>query len=277
MGESSTFHEAWSLVYTDQLRTNTLANLGYILGGGGPVIKKYMVRAGTPDFTVAGCPAIAGVTAQAGVAPQSVGTISEYVGLSLDTAVYTTTQSTVLADGPGIVSLVVNADPVIRLRMSGTAAAGGALPLITNLTASSGGTAVTITTGDIVPDSPTMLDGTIICLTGSNAGLRRKITTVSSTVFTVVVPFPYAIAVGDTFTAVPYFPGAGTAVGGDGLTLTTAPGTNATEADATVATTTLGVRYASLDLQYDINSPSRGRLDGFLYAKPVRLLIQPLA
>ena len=122
-----------------------------------------------------------------------------------------------------------------------------------------------------------MLDGTIICLTGSNAGLRRKITTVSATVFTVVVPFPYAIAVGDTFTAVPYFPGADTVLGGDGLTLTATPGTLATEADASVASTTAGVRFASLDLQYDINDPSNGRGTGFLYAKPVRLLIQPLA
>ena len=254
-----------------------MANLGYLLGGGAPVIKKYMVAAGTPDFTVAGAPAIPSATATAGVAPMAAGTLNGYVGLSLDTAVYSTTQATVLADGPGVISLVVNADPVVRLRMSGTAAAGGSLPLITNSVASTGGTAVTITTGDIVPNSPTMLDGTIICLTGANAGLRRKITTVSATVFTVVVPFPRTIAVNDTFTAVPYFPGADTVLGGDGLTLTTAPGTNNTEADATVATTTAGVRFAHLDVQYDHAGPSNGRADGFLYAKPVRLLIQPLA
>ena len=255
-----------------------MANLGYILGGAGPVIKKYHVAAGTPDFTVAGCPAIASATTTAGVAPMAAGTIAEYVGLSLDMAVYTTTQATIAANGaPGVISLVVNADPVIRLRMSGSTTAGTALPLITNSAASAGGTAVTITSGDIVPNSPTMLDGTIICLTGSNVGQRRKITTVSATVFTVVVPFPYAIAAGDTFTAVPYFPGADTVLGGDGLSLTTTPGTLATEADASVATTTAGVRFASLDISYDVNSPSRGRLDGYLYAKPVRLLIQPLA
>ncbi len=254
-----------------------MANLGYILGGGGPVIKKYMVAAGTPDFTVAGCPAIPSATATAGVAPMAAGTLNGYVGLSLDTATYTTTQATVLADGPGIISLVTNLDPVIRLRMSGTAAAGGTLPLITNSAASTGGTAVTITTGDIVPNSPTMLDGTIICLTGANVGLRRKITTVSATVFTVVVPFPRTIASGDTFTAVPYFPGADTVLGGDGLTLTTAPGTNNTEADATVASTTAGVRFAHFDIQYDHTGVSNGRTDGFLYSKPVRLLAQPLA
>ena len=254
-----------------------MANLGYLLGGGAPVIKKYMVAAGTPDFTVAGCPAIASATTTAGVSPMAAGTLAEYVGLSLDTATYTTTQATIAASGPGVISLVVNADPVIRFRMSGSGTAGTALPLITNSAASAGGTAVTITTGDIVPNSPTMLDGTLICLTGSNAGVRRKITTVSATVFTVVVPFPYAIASGDTFTAVPYFPGAATIVGGDDLTLTTTPGTLATEADASVASTTAGVRFAHLDISYDINSPSRGRLDGQLYSKPIRLLIQPLA
>lgn len=254
-----------------------MANLGYLLGGGGPVIKKYMVAAGTPDFTVAGCPAIASATTTAGVAPMAAGTLAEYVGLSLDTATYTTTQATVRTDGPGVISLVVNADPVIRLRMSGSTTAGTALPLVTNSAASAGGTAVTITTGDIVPNSPTMLDGTIICLSGSNVGLRRKITTVSATVFTVVVPFPYAIASGDTFTAVPYFPGAATIVGGDALTLTATPGTLVTEADASVASTTAGVRFAHLDIAYDQSGASAGRLDGYLYSKPVRLLIQPLA
>jgi hypothetical protein len=161
--------------------------------------------------------------------------------------------------------------------MSGTAAAGGLLPLITNSAASTGGTAVTITTGDIVPNSPTMLDGTLICLTGANQGLRRKITSVSATVFTVVVPFPFTLASGDTFTAVPYFPGAQTALGGDDLTLTTAPGTNATEADATVATTTVGVRFVHLDLEYDINNPSRGRAHGYLYSQPLRRLLNQLA
>ena len=254
-----------------------MANLGYLLNGGAAVQKKYMVAAGTPDFTVAGCPAVPSATGTAGVAPMAAGTLNSYVGLSLDTAVYTTSQTTVRTDGPGVISLVVNPDPVIRFRMSGTTTAGAALPLVTNSVESTGGTAVTITTGDIVPNSPTMLDGTIICLTGANVGQRRKITTVSATVFTVVVPFPRTIASGDTFTAVPYFPGADTVLGGDGLTLTATPGTLATEADASVASTTAGVRFAHLDISYDVNSPSRGRLDGQLYSKPVRLLIQPLA
>jgi hypothetical protein len=170
----------------------------------------------------------------------------------------------------GEVSLVVNPDAAYRFRMSGTAAAGGNLPLITNTVASTAGTLVTITTGDIVPNSPTMLDGTLIALTGANAGQRRKITTVSATEFTAVVPFPSDIAVGDTFTAVPYFPGAATVLGGDDLTLTTTPGTLATEANATIASTTAGIRMTHLDLVYDTAGPLRGRSDGYIISNPVR-------
>ena len=255
-----------------------MANLGYILGGGGPVVKKYFVDAGTPDFTVAGAPAIGSLTSESGVAPMSAGTISLYVGLSLDTATYTATQATIAADGaPGVISLVINPDIAIRMRMSGSTTAGTALPLITNSAASAGGTVVTITAGDIVPSAPDMVDGTLICLSGSNVGIRRKVNSTAATTLTSTVPFPYAIASGDTFTVVPYFPGAGTAAAGDTLTLTATPGTLATEADASVATTTLGVRFAHLDISYDVNSPSRGRLDGYLYSNPVRQMMKQLA
>src|SRR3990167_2222738 len=254
-----------------------MANLGYILSGAGPIQKKYRVGAGTPDFTVEGAPAVVAATTAAGVLPQAVATVGINLGISVDTAVYTTTQSASMIEGQ--VSLIINPDAVYRLRMSGTAAAGGALPLITNSAASTSGLTVTITTGDIVPNSPTMLDGTLICLTGSNAGLRRRVTTVSATALTVLVPFPYDIASGDTFTVVPYFPGgiSATGVNGDNLTLTTAPGTNATEADATAASSTAGVRYGHVDIQYDINSPSRGRLGGFLYASPTIHLYKQVA
>jgi hypothetical protein len=68
--------------------------------------------------------------------------------------------------------------------------------LCTNTAASSGGVTITHTAID------TTVDGfsTLYCRTGLNRGKSRKVTTVTSTaVETVVVPFPYAIAVGDTF------------------------------------------------------------------------------
>ena len=254
-----------------------MANLGYILGGAGPVIKKYRVGAGAPDFTVAGAPAVVAATTAAGVLPQAAATVGINLGLSLDTAIYTTTQAADMIEGQ--ISLVVNPDAVYRLRMSGGATAGTALPLITNSVASTSGLTVTITTGDIVPNSPTMLDGTLICLTGNNVGQRRRVTTVSATELTVLVPFPNDIAVSDTFTVVPYFPGGVTATGvnGDNLTLTTTPGTLATEAQAAAASSTAGVRYGHVDISYDVNSPSRGRRDGFLYASPTIHLYKNVA
>jgi hypothetical protein len=254
-----------------------MANLGYIMSGAGPLIKKYRVGAGTPDFTVAGAPAVVAATTAAGVLPQAAATVGINLGLSLDTAVYTTTQSPSMIEGQ--ITLVINPDAVYRLRMSGGATAGTALPLITNSAASAGGTVVTITTGDIVPNSPTMLDGTLICLSGSNVGLRRRVTTVGATSLTVLVPFPFAIASGDTFTVVPYFPGGVTATGinGDNLTLTTTPGTLATEAQAAAASSTAGVRYGHVDIQYDVNDQNRGRDTGFLYASPTIHLYKQVA
>ena len=255
-----------------------MSNVGYIISGAAPLIKKYQVGAGTPDFTVPGAPAIATATGSGGPVPMAAGTLADYVGLSLDTAVYTTVQATVLANGaPGVISLCVSPDVAIRNRISGGATAGTALVTVTNSVASAGGTAVTITGGDAAPNSPTMLDGTIFCTKGNNVGLRRKITTVSATVYTVVVPFPYTIAVGDVFVAVPFAPGAASALGGDNLTLTTTPGTLATEARQDIATTTVAVRFTHLDLQIDCTDPVRVLSETYLFSCPVRQMLKQLA
>lgn len=255
-----------------------MANLGYILSGAAPVIKKFKVGA-TPNFAVAGAPAVVAATTDAGVVPVTAGTVGITVGLALDTATYTTTQSTILASGDAQVSVVINPDAVVRLRCSGTAAAGGNLSTITNSVASSGGTAVTITTGDPIPNSNTKLDGTLICISGANLGLRRRVTTVSATVYTVLVPFPYAIAVGDQFIVVPYFPGGVTATGvnGDNLTFTTTPGTLATEADTTVASSTAGNRYGHVDIIADTADKSRVVAETYLLASPTVHLYKNIA
>lgn len=251
-----------------------MSNVGYIISGGAPLLKKFKTGTGA-DNVFPGAPLIASASGVAGVVPMAAGTLADYVGLGLDTSVYTTVQSAAMVEG--VVTACISPDIAIRSLMSGGSTAGTLLPVITNTVASSGGTLVTITTGDIVPNSPTMLHGTLICLTGNNAGDRRKVTTVSATSATVLVPFRYAIAVGDTFTLVPYFPGAGSALGGDDLTLTTTPGTLVTEADASVASTTVAVRFAHTDIQYDINDPSNGRGTGYIYSCPVRQMLKQLA
>ena len=176
-------------------------NLAYVISGGAPLIKRYKIGATVSN---AGIPLLDQSTATGGVRNATTTSAANAIGVAADTATYTTTQTTTMIEG--VVSVIINPDAVYRARMSGAAAEGTQLLLTTNLTASSGGTLITITTGDPVPNSPTMLDGMAFCVTGNNGGLSRVITAVTATTATVVVPFPNAIAVSDTFVLVPWSP-----------------------------------------------------------------------
>ena len=233
-----------------------------VLGGAAPYLKKYRINA---TIATAGVPCILGATGTAGIGPQLVrGTaLLRTPGLTLDTGTYTTTQSTTMIEG--VVTIASNPDMVTAWLLSGSTAgtSGVALTTTTNTAASSGGTAITITTGDPVPNSPTMLDGTVLCLTGANTGLERQITTVSATVITVVVPFPNAIAVGDIFVAIPYSPkgmSATASVLSGSATMTV----DTTGLDATIATTTNSGNLRWVDLLYDYAGPSNGRANAQL-------------
>lgn len=88
---------------------------------------------------------------------------------------------------------------VYRWRLSGTAASGGALAgsvcLVTNTSASAGGVTVTAAVG-----TNTRVAGAMLCVSGANAGQWRRIASWSSNAsVTTSMPFPNAIAVGDTF------------------------------------------------------------------------------
>jgi hypothetical protein len=119
-----------------------------------------------------------------------------------DTLTYTTTQATIAALDPAdcphadvilVTPLTLIHAPVVKDTV------GTAPECITNTAASSGGVTITHSAID------TTIDGysTLYCRTGANRGLQRRVTTVTSTsIETVVIPFPYAIAVGDTFCVV---------------------------------------------------------------------------
>jgi hypothetical protein len=119
-----------------------------------------------------------------------------------NTLAYSTTQATLAAYDPAdaVMAQVVVLRPGDLIHAPVVKDTVGTAPeCITNTAASSGG--VTITHAAI----DTTVDGfsTIYCRTGANRGKSRKVTTVTSTsIETVVVPFPYAIAVGDTFCVV---------------------------------------------------------------------------
>lgn len=134
----------------------------------------------------------------------------------------TLTYSTTQGDTEGLVRVYINPDIIYRARMSGGATLAN-LQTVTTTGASAVGTTVTATD---TPESD-MDDGTCWCLTGANAGLSRKVTTyTANTSWVVTVPFPRAIAIGDTFLVCPYSPFVTVAI-----QLTT----NLVDADATVA------------------------------------------
>jgi len=116
-----------------------------------------------------------------------------------DRTTYTTTQATVKANGPSEVevTLIIPGITLVRAPIY-NAAYGTALTVQTNTSASSGGVTITDASNlvtDIEDDY-----ATAYCRTGANRGIYRIVTTSTSTsVNTVTVPFPNAIAVGDTF------------------------------------------------------------------------------
>jgi hypothetical protein len=135
------------------------------------------------------------------VIPCSTTSATDGLGVALNTGTYSTTQGAT----EGVVEVVINPYGVTRAKVSGSSTADTALSaatyhVLTNTSASAGGTVVTATTA-----GTDFTGGYCFMLTGANAGLKRVITTVTSTTsITVTVPFPNAIAVGDKALILPY-------------------------------------------------------------------------
>jgi len=95
---------------------------------------------------VAGIPVLQVADGTAGLATGTVTSAANAVGTTLDTSTaYSTTQADILANGEGLVTVIVNPDAVYRLHASNGATAGTALVATTNITASAGGTVITKT------------------------------------------------------------------------------------------------------------------------------------
>ena len=173
-----------------------MSNFAYTLNGGAPLLKRHKV-----GVTVA---AGIGVLERsgAGIAAQTTTSLADAVGVTVDAATYTTTQSASMIEG--VATVVINPDAVYKSLMVSAATGNTQLNLTTNSAASAGGTVVTITTGDAAPNSPEMAGGLAYCVSGANVGLSRVITSTGATSATVTVPFPQAIAVGDTFILIPW-------------------------------------------------------------------------
>lgn len=163
------------------------------LHAGADSAKKYKIGA---TFSTSGIAAIMSGSLP-GVVPATTTSAANALGLTVDTATYSTTKG----DAEGLITVVYSPDLVLEALMSGGAANGTALAKLVNTAAS---TAATVVTATNVP-SASFVGGILYCLSGANVSQSRFITAeVASTSLTVTVPFTNTIAVGDVFLAVPY-------------------------------------------------------------------------
>lgn len=209
-----------------------------------PIIKKYRISA----TTAVGVPLLAAAAGGTGLQQASTTSAANAVGLANEAATYSTTQGSVLSE----VAVIVNPFGIFEARLSGGAAAGTQLGIWTNSAADAAGLTVTITTGDAVPNAPTMDEGFIACVAGSNVGAMRKITSVTATTAVVIDPWNNDLVSGDVFIYGPIFPG-------DAVSSATAQlTTGAAEIDASAANAT-DAALRTVELQLDVSSVANAR------------------
>lgn len=170
----------------------------YNLGGGGSeaVIKTMKVGA----TVTAGQPVMKDTNKYGDCIPVTTTGSADSFGLALSSGTYSTSTE-------GTCEVACNPFGVFEALCAGTAA-GAALSAATKhvLTQTSASTTViSDATNGYTNDRD---GGTVLVLTGANAGLTRTATShVDATSATVTVAFPYSIAVGDKVCVVPYAPG----------------------------------------------------------------------
>ena len=182
------------------------------LSGGAAFRAKYQVAV---THSVAGIHTLMVADGTAGLAIGTVTSAADMVGITLDTATYVTAQQTDGSTAERQVLVDIRPDAVIKARLSGTTAAGGALVPVAVTTATTDGLDVTTASAW---NSPSYDEGTAFAYTGVNAGQIRKLTAVGATSGTVTVAFEGDHQVGDQFIRFPFFP---MDVGSASLTLCT--------------------------------------------------------
>ena len=113
-----------------------------------------------------------------------------------------TAQQTDNSDPSVFVSVIINPDAVYKAKMSGGSTSNTAITTQTNTVADTTGLLTTLALGTAYDD------GYIWGYEGANAGHLRKVTAVAGTNETPIIAFPHDIAVGDTFLAATFGPGA---------------------------------------------------------------------
>ncbi len=162
-----------------------------LLGGGTPVVKKYQI---TATLATKGVLVTFGGDADPGILICGTTNTTDLMGVTLDTATYSTTQG----DGAREVSVVINPDAIYRAKMSFGATLDTAMTSYDVTTAVSNG--LTLTSGDDFTSAVNYDIGMVWWYSGNNSGSKpRHIETTTSTGLTVEVPFENATVVGDEF------------------------------------------------------------------------------
>lgn len=207
--------------------------VGYIAGQN--YVRRYKLGA-TVDL---GVPCIMATTT-GNVTKCTTTAAADAIGLSVGSGTYSTTQNA----AEGTIEIDINPFAIIEMTACGGATEGTALSVLTNTSASAGGTVLTATVQSNDVDG-----GTLWRYSNGVGGESRTITThTSTTSLTVTVPFTGAsgIAVGDQFLLSPYNETGSGAAGNDGssqVQLTTL----LTQADFTAASGT-GIKAQVVEL-----------------------------
>lgn len=208
----------------------------YNLGGGGSdaVIKTMKVGA----TVTAGQPVMKDTNKYGECIPVTTTGSADSFGIALSGGTYSTSTE-------GTCEVACNPFGVIEAKCVGTAA-GAALSAATKHVMTQTSASTTVITDTTNGYSNDRDGGTVIALTGANAGLTRIATShVDATSGTVTVAFPYSVAVGDKVCVLPYAPGQHKVQAS----------TDILYADASIAIGT-GMDCATVEvkLQYPINS-----------------------
>ncbi len=158
-------------------------------------IKKYQVAAsntqlGVPYLQNAG-------SGGTGIVLATTTGAANALGVNVDTAgTYVTAQQSDNSDTQRLTSVIVNPHAVYKASLSGGATSGTAMTLFTATSGGSDGLTIVMDSSVASPD----LDETyLFCLSGTNAGKKRKVTSTSSSTATFIVAWPLDVVAGDTF------------------------------------------------------------------------------
>ncbi len=206
-------------------------------------IKKYQVAASN---SVLGVPYLQNAgSGGTGIVLATTTGAANALGVNVDTAgTYVTAQQTDNSDTQRLTSVIINPHGVYRALLCGGAGSSTAAVLYTATSGGSDGLTIVMDQSVASPD----LDETyIFCLSGTNAGKKRKVTSTSGSTATFLVAWPLDVVAGDTFIGTGMTP-----TQTEALTLTT----DLTAINASLAPT--GAAYNCIELVLDGRGNSYG-------------------